>query len=33
MVPSLALADGVIVVPLHVTDERELGAAALGLCS
>lgn len=31
--PSLALADGVIAVPLHVRDEKELGAATLGLCS
>lgn len=29
MVPLWSLADGVIVVPLHVRDERELGAATL----
>lgn len=33
MVPPRSLADGVIAVPLHVTDERELGAATLGFCS
>lgn len=31
--PSVAAADGVIVVPLHVRDERELGAATLGFYS
>lgn len=31
--PSVAPAHGVIVVPLYVRDERELGAVTEGLCS